>query len=285
MPHISSKEILLDARHRRYGVGNMLASDIEMAAGFCRAAEEMQSPIIFCFNKEVNPQIPMEIGIPMIVNAARNCRMPVATVLDHGHELADIRKAISLGVNTVMYDGSLLPFEDNVAITKQVVEYAHARGVDVEAELGCITGSAVEAQSSSSEAIYTEPDKAYEFVKQTGVDLLAISFGNSHGFYIGTPKLDLERVMIIKQTVEIPLVMHGASGLSLDVYPEIVKAGISKFNYYSAISRQAVYEIEVCMKPDDKSGYHDIVNCAVDTFYAQLKSLIRLWGSMGAAAN
>jgi fructose-bisphosphate aldolase class II len=285
MPHISCKEILLDARARRYGVGNMLASDIEMATGFCRAAEDMCSPVILCVNNEVNPQIPLEVGIPMIVKAAEACKMPVATILDHGHEFEDIARSIELGLNTVMFDGSLLSFEDNVIKTKQVVDYAHARGVCVEGELGCITGSAVEAYSSSTKAVYTEPEKAVEFIERTGVDQLAISFGNAHGFYKGKPQLDLARVREIKSMVDIPLVMHGASGLEYEEYPRIVEAGISKINYYSALSRKAVSEISVCMSGESKTGYHNFVECAVDSFYSQMKFLMRLFKSVGAAAN
>jgi len=285
MPHISSKEILTDARRRSYGVGNMLGSDIEMVVGFCRAAEEMRSPVLLCFNQEVNPKVPMEIGIPLIVNAAEKCKAPVATVLDHGHSLAEAIKAIELGINTVMFDGSLLPYEENVTKTKEVVDYAHARGVSVEGELGCITGSAAEAQSSSSKAIYTDPDQASDFTSRTGVDFLAISFGNSHGLYKGKPILDLERVRKIFQKIEIPIVMHGGSGLEFEIYPEIISAGISKINYYSALSEKAVGDINFCMQTGDKTGYHNMVDCAEDSFYNQMKHLMRLWKSVTAAAT
>ena len=285
MPHISSKEILLDARARHYGVGNMLASDIEMATGFCRAAEDLCSPVILCVNTEVNPQIPLEVGIPLIVKAAEACKSPVATILDHGHKFEDIAKSIELGLNTVMFDGSLLSFEENVKKTKEVVEYAHARGVCVEGELGCITGSAVEAYSSSAKAVFTEPEKAIEFVDRTGVDQLAISFGNAHGFYKGKPELDLARVKELLNAVEIPLVMHGASGLEYKEYPRIVEAGISKINYYSALSKRAVSEISVCMRDQNKTGYHNFVECAVNTFYSQMKFLMRLFGSVGATVD
>ena len=184
----------------------------------------------------------MDIGIPLIVNAAEKCKVPVATVLDHGHCLDEIKEAIELGINTVMFDGSLLPYEENIAKTAEIVEYAHARGITVEGELGCITGSAAEAQSSSIEAVYTDPDQACDFVSRTGVDLLAISFGNSHGLYKGEPVIDLERVKTIFQRIEIPLVMHGASGLKFEIYPAIISAGISKIKLLFRFIQRSSWE-------------------------------------------
>jgi ketose-bisphosphate aldolase len=280
MPHCSAKEILMDARKRKYGVCTTPGSDIEMIIGICRAVEELGSTVIFVFNEDVNPKVSMEYGIPMIVNAAEKCEAPVATLLDHGHSFDAIVRAIDLGVNTVMFDGSQLPYEENVAKTKQVVEYAHARGVCVEGELGQVAGTAVEKASSSEFAVSTDPDLALDYVQKTGVDILAISFGNVHGLYSGVPDLDLALVRTISERVDIPLAMHGASGLELDMYPKIIDAGISKLNYYSTLAHNVVKAISLCMRQGNISAYHDLVDYAVDCFYSEMKKLIHTFNGV-----
>jgi fructose-bisphosphate aldolase, class II len=285
MPHCSAKEILMDARKWKYGVCTTPGSDIEMVIGICRAAEDLGSPVILVFNEDVNPKIPMEYGIPMIVNAAQKCKAPVATLLDHGQSFEAVVKAIDLGLNSVMFDGSLLPYEENVAKTRQVVEYAHARGVSVEGELGRITGNAVEAAASSKYAESTDPDQAVDFIEKTGVDILAISFGNAHGLYAGVPQLDLDLVRTISDRVDIPLAMHGASGLDLDMYPKIIDAGISKLNYYSTLAHNVVDGINYCMRQGNKCAYHDLVDCTVDSFYDEMKKLIRVFRGVAATSK
>ena len=138
MPIINSREILADARNRKYGIPGLLGGNLEMIIGQVRAAEERESPLTLVFNQEVTPQIPIELGMPLIVNAAKNASVPVATILDHGRSLGAIAEAIRLGTSSVMFDGSSLPYEENVKRTKEVVEIAHAAGICVEAELGSI---------------------------------------------------------------------------------------------------------------------------------------------------
>lgn len=279
MPHVSAREILGDGRKRGYGVGSLMGSDIEMCIGLCRAAEDIGAPLMLVYNQEVNPSIPMEYSIPMIVNAAKQSKAPVATILDHGHSLEQVQQAIALGLNTVMFDGSSLPYEENIARTKEVAVYAHSRGASVEAELGSISGSAVDYSSTGPEARYTDPDVAADFVEKTGVDFLAISFGNAHGIYQGVPKMDLDIVRSVYKKVSIPLVMHGASGLPDHMYPEIIKAGITKVCYYTAMARAAVTGIMQCMQAEDRGAYHDMVECSINFFYDEGKRLMRLFMS------
>ncbi len=176
--------------------------------------------------------------MPVMVDAAKKSKVPVATTLDHGSDFELIMKAIHYGSSSVMFDGSGLPFEENIARTKEIVKIAHSLGVAVEAELGGVGGNVREAVATSAmESIFTVPDEAVEFVKATGVDCLAVSFGNVHGRYAGEPKLDLERVRKIASMLDVPLVMHGASGLDEYDYGRIIDAGISKLNYFSAMCR------------------------------------------------
>lgn len=284
MPHVSTKEILVDGRKRGYGVASLMGSDVEMCVGLCKAAEDIGAPLLLVYNQEVNPNIPMEYSIPMMVNAAKQCKSPVGTVLDHGHSLEQAQKALSLGLNTIMFDASTLPYEENIARTREVVTYAHSLGATVEAELGSISGSAVDYTSSGPEAHYTDPDIAADYVQKTGVDFLAISFGNAHGIY-HEPKIDLNIVRAVFKKVSIPLVMHGASGLAYDMYPQIIKAGITKVCYYTAMARSAVTDIMQCMSVGEKSAYHDIVACSTNYFYFEAKHLMRIFMSTGATAR
>ena len=199
MPLVSSRELLAQARKKRYGIPSLLAGNLELVVGPIMAAEERKSPLILPFNQEVTPKIPMEIGIPLAVNAAERASVPVAVILDHGKSLEDALRAIRLGASSVMFDGSNLPYEENVRQTREVVRVAHALGACVEAELGGISNYSVDFEESGPEGSVTDPHLAVDFVEKTGIDTLAISFGNAHGVYRGEPNLDLDRVRQIPQ--------------------------------------------------------------------------------------
>jgi ketose-bisphosphate aldolase len=280
MALVNCKDILQEGRRKGYGVLSLLGGNIEMALGMIQAAEELNHPIILTFTQEVNLGIPLEIGMPMLVNAAQLARVPVGTILDHGSGLDMVIRAINCGTKSVMFDGSLLPYEENVRRTKEVVDYAHARGVCVEAELGSIGGSAVDPGSAGPQSIYTDPQVAAEFVERTGVDYLAISFGNAHGVYRGEPHLDLERVRQIYQAVEVPLVAHGSSGLEEEMYPQLVQSGITKVCYYTAMARAAFRDLKSFTEHAGQDGaYHDIIARSMDFFYQDTKRLLKLLGS------
>ena len=285
MPLVNSKDILAEARQKRYGVPSLLAGNLEMIVGTIKAAEEKRSPLILAFNQEVTPQIPLELGLSVAVDAAQRARVPVATILDHGYRLEDVVRAIKAGTSSVMFDGSGLPYEENVCQTRAVVELAHAVGVCVEAELGGIAGSSVIIGEEGPEAHLTDPDQAADFVQRTGADVLAISFGNAHGVYKGTPKLDLKRVGQIHTKVEIPLAMHGASGLAEADYPKIVESGISKVCYYTAMALGASNDLRKMMAEQDErvTIYHHLIARAIDYFYTDTKRLLDIVGCSGAA--
>jgi ketose-bisphosphate aldolase len=203
VPHVSLTQILAPARAGGYGVLSLLAGNLEMIAGAVRAAEEKGAPLILAFNAEMVPDIPMELGLSLAVNAAQRARVPVATILDHGDSPEAIVRAIRLGCSSVMLDGSALPYEENAAQTREVVRLAHACGVSVEAELGSIGGSALEVAGGSNESTFTEPESAAQFVGRTGVDALAVSVGNMHGQYRGEPRIDLDRLRAISACVQV----------------------------------------------------------------------------------
>lgn len=294
MPLVSAGELLVDARARKYGVPNLLAGNVEMILGQVRAAEAENAPLMLAFNQGVTPQIPLEIGVALMVNAARLAKVPVATILDHGHTLEDIVKTIQLGSSSVMFDGSHLPYEENVRQTGEVVRVAHAVGVSVEAELGSVGGSSVELgyASSSDENddpthCFTDPDLAVDFVQRTGIDALAISFGNVHGIYRGEPRLDLERVRQIYARVKIPLVMHGASGLTKSDYGHLIDCGISKINYYTAMARGASQGLKQMLNQADEETmiYHQTIAWGIDYFYGETRKLLSLLRGTGKARS
>jgi fructose-bisphosphate aldolase class II len=283
MPHVSSKDILSEARDGRYGVPGLVGANLEMVVGQIAAAEERKAPLILVFNQELTTEVPMGLGMPMIVNAAEKADVPVATILDHGESIESIVRAIRFGSSSVMFDGSNLPYEENVEQTKEVVRIAHAAGVCVEAELGSIVGSAVDPEESGPEAAFTDPGMAADFVDKTGIDALAISFGNVHGVYRGEPNLDLERVRRIRSMVDVPLVMHGGSGLSESEYAGIVESGISKVCYYTAMARGVSGDLRKMMLDagQDDIIYHHIISRAIDYFYTETRRLLDVLGCSG----
>ena len=286
MPLVGVKKLLTQARRGRYGVLSVLGGNLDMVIGQVAAAEELRAPLILAFNQEVTPQVPLELAMPMLVNVAERAKVPVATTLDHGNSLESVLRAIHLGSSSVMFDGSTLPYEENVRQTAEVVRVAHALGVSVEAELGSIAGSAAETGApldDEPESAFTDPVLAAEFVESTGVDALAISFGNVHGTYRAEPNLDLELVRAIYSLVEVPLVMHGASGLDDGQYPRIVEAGISKVCYYTAMGKQAARDIHRRLDDaeTDSAVYHEIISWAIDAFRADTKRVMALVSCIG----
>jgi len=285
MPLVGIKEMLVEAREKRYGVLCLLGGNLEMIIGSIMAAEQQKAPLILAFNQRVTPEVPMELGIPLAVSAARRANVPVATILDHGRSLEAVVKAIHLGTSSVMFDGSMLPYEENVRQTADVVRVAHAVGVSVEAELGSVGGaytgidgtdSTAETEHGDPERYFTDPDLAAQFVERTGTDALAISFGNVHGLYRGEPRLDLQRVRKIHAMTDVPLAVHGASGLEEGDYRRIVESGISKLNYYTVMGIDASADLRRMFADagQDVVVYHQIISWAIDFFYADTKRLM-----------
>jgi len=291
MSLVGIKELLGDARRRRYGVLSLLGGNMEMVIGQVAAAEALRAPLILTFTQAVTPKVPLELAMPLLVNIARRAKVPIATILDHGGSLESVMRAIQLGASSVMFDGSALPYQENVRQTREVARVAHAVGVSVEAELGSIAGSVLESaavavsEESKAGSASTDPKLALDFVERTGVDALAISFGNVHGVYKGKPHLDLDLVRQIYAQVDIPLVMHGASGLADDAYPRIVESGISKICYYTAMGRRAADDVLSMLAKAGEGGavYHEIISEAIDFFRADTEKVMRLVGCAGMA--
>lgn len=221
---VTLKELLADAKKNKYAVGAFNVPNLEAIRAVIEAAEELNSPVILQHAEVHEGLVSIEEIGPLMLDYAHKAKVPVAVHLDHGATFEMCVKAIQMGFTSVMYDASSKEYEVNRDETKEIVKIAHAVGVSVEAELGHIFTSAVgggEGRGSDSsedyedlDDVYTDPDLAKHFVEETDVDCLAIGFGTVHGVYLKEPKLDLDRITLIKDKVDVPFVMHGGSGVS-----------------------------------------------------------------------
>src|SRR6056297_2467555 len=223
-------EILNDAHKKRYAVGGFNINNLEFIQGIVWAAEELNSPLILQASEGAIRYMGMDYVAAMVDAAVKNTSIPVALHLDHGSSFEKIMQCIRNGFSSVMLDASKLPFEENIELTKKIVEAAHSVGVSVEAELGTIGGTEDDHTVEEKDAMYTDPDQAKEFVEATGVDALAIAIGTAHGVYEGEPELDFERLDTIKKLIDMPVVLHGASGISAKDLETAVGYGVNKVN-------------------------------------------------------
>ncbi|KGG80990.1 tagatose-bisphosphate aldolase [Caloranaerobacter azorensis H53214] len=227
---VSGKEILLDAHKKGYAVGAFNVNNMEIVQAIIEAAKETNSPVILQASQGGLKYAGVEYIAAMAKVAAETAKVPVAIHLDHGTDFVQIMKCIRNGFTSVMIDGSKYPLEENIAITKKIVEIAHAVGVSVEAELGKIGGTEDDITVDERDATFTDPDEAERFVKETGVDYLAIAIGTAHGPYKGEPKLDFDRLKVIKERLNMPIVLHGSSGVPEESIKKAVSLGVNKIN-------------------------------------------------------
>lgn len=230
---INSKELLLHAKKHRYGIPAPNFIDLDSARVFVRLAESLQMPLILPFAQAHENLIPLEEAALAGKYLAEQATVPVALHLDHGQDLAFIERAIDLGFTSVMIDASTASFEENIALTSQVVALAHPRQVTVEAELGHVGSGENYENHEETDSIYTEVKDVIEFVERTDIDSLAISIGTAHGAYKGVPKLNFERLEEIDAMTEIPLVLHGGSSSGDDNLARCAGSGIAKINIFT----------------------------------------------------
>ena len=257
---VTLKNILKIAEAKKCAIGSFNTPNLASVKAVISAAEEINEPVII-----MHAQVHEEMGLckmdeiaPIMLFMADKSSVPVCVHLDHGTDMNYVKRGMDLGYTSVMYDGSELPNEQNYANTSIIVEIASRYGISVEAEIGSM-GSR-ESGGSEGESIYTDPDVALDFVNKTGIDALACAFGTAHGIYLKKPKLDFERLAKIHSSVNVPLVMHGGSGVSHEDYKRVIELGIRKINYYTYMAKEggrAVSELS------DKTFYHDIEAAAV----------------------
>ena len=223
---VTNKDLLLPARQKAYGVGAFNINNLESLLAVAEAAVEEKSPVIVAVTPSAIKYAGLAYLAKIVKTAAELAPVPMSLHLDHGENFETVSKCVEAGFTSVMIDGSFLKFEENVALTKRVVDFAHQKGVTVEAELGRLAG-VEESTVEEKEAVLTDPNAAKEFVEKTSVDALAIAIGTSHGAYKfkAEPKLDFERLELIREKVNVPLVLHGASSVPQWIIEKAVKYG------------------------------------------------------------
>ena len=230
MPLVTSKELMLDAQKNHYAIGAFNVENMEMVQAVIAAAEELRSPVILQTTPGTLKYAPPEMYYANVAAAAKAATVPVVMHLDHGSSFDLALRCFRAGYTSIMIDGSQKNFEENIALSKSVVDACHAGGIPVEAELGKVGGKEDDLDGGDGNG-YTVPEEAAEFVARTGVDFLAVAVGTAHGVYKGIPKLDIDRISRIRALVDVPLVLHGTSGVPDETVSECIARGMCKVNY------------------------------------------------------
>jgi fructose-bisphosphate aldolase class II len=303
---VTNKDLMVPARKNGYAIGAFNVQNLESMSAIAEAAAEEKSPVIM----QITPSVIKYAGLAyisgLVKTAAELAPVPIAMHLDHGDSFETAVKCVEAGFSSVMIDGSFLSFEENVAVTKQVANVAHPKGVSVEAELGKLAG--VEERSvAEKDAILTDPEAAVEFVEKTGVDTLAVAIGTSHGAYKfkSEAKLDLERLKMISEKISIPLVLHGASsvpqgivekankygaeltgakGIPEDQYRKAIPLGIAKINIDTDLRLAFTAAVREALTNSPKNfDPRKILGPAREAMKEVAKGKMRLFGSAGKA--
>ena len=285
---VTLKEILEIAEERKIAVGSFNAPNLESLQAVIGAAEELDLPVIIQFAQCHEPWLALDIIGPIMVDFARKAAVPVCVHLDHGETLEYLQQALDMGFTGIMYDGSTLPYEENLENTKKAVAMAAKTGASVEAELGSMgrreSGAGDGTGADDETKIYTDPDLAAQFVKDTGIDALACSFGTTHGIYLTEPKLDFDVVKNVREkTGGIPVVMHGGSGVSTEDYRKSILAGVRKINYFTYMDKSggtAAAEYIKNLGEKDPIFFSSLSMAARDAMKDNVKQAMRLFAMM-----
>ena len=269
MALVKMKDLLRRAEEKNIGCGAFSVGNMEMVRGAIRAAEELDTPIILQIAEVRLKNSPLHLMGPMMVQAAKEAKVDVAVHLDHGLTFETVDKALELGFTSVMLDASTLPFEENIARVKAVVEKARKYGATVEAELGLV---GVSEDGSCDHGIRcTDPDDAVVYARETGIDALAVAIGNAHGNYPVAPTLAFDVLEKIHEKVDIPLVLHGGSGITDKDFQRAISLGIRKVNIATASFNSLTAHVEKYMESTDKHNFFDLNEAMVQGTYENVK--------------
>ena len=269
MALVKMKDLLRRAEEKNIGCGAFSVGNMEMVRGAIRAAEELDTPIILQIAEVRLKNSPLHLMGSMMVQAAKEAKVDVAVHLDHGLTFETVDKALELGFTSVMLDASTLPFEENIARVKAVVEKARKYGATVEAELGLVGGS--EDGSCDHGIRCTDPDDAVVYARETGIDALAVAIGNAHGNYPVAPTLAFDVLEKIHEKVDIPLVLHGGSGITDKDFQKAISLGIRKVNIATASFNSLTAHVEKYMESTDKHNFFDLNEAMVQGTYENVK--------------
>ena len=254
-------EILKMAEEKKCAIGAFNTPNLECVNAVLAAAEGLKVPVILMHAQIHEDVSPLETIGPVLVQSAKSAKVPVCAHLDHCEDLGYMAKALEIGFTGVMYDGSTLPYGENLANTKKAVAMAKKYNCGVEAELGALA-SREGGTANAAGPVYTDPDEAVAFCEETGIDALAPSFGTAHGIYKARPVLDLNRVKLISEKTGLPLVMHGGSGVSIEDYRTGIANGLRKINYYSYMSNAGTNAVKELLEKEDVTFFHDLALAA-----------------------
>ncbi len=281
---VTSKELLLDAQKHRYAVGAFNTNNLEITHAIVRAAEAKRAPILVQISAGAMKYAGVDYLPMLVAKAAQLATVPVAIHLDHGPDFATCITCLRAGFTSIMRDASKLPYDENVAEVRKVVEACHAVGVPVEAEIGKIGGAEEHVVVSEREATMSDPDECARFAEDGGFDFLAVAIGNAHGFYKGDPQLDFDRLDAIRERVSIPLVLHGASGIPDAQITRAVEAGICKINIDTEIRNALIRTMQAytAEHPDQIDPRKVFAPC-MDAMQAVVEHKIEIFRSAGRA--
>lgn len=278
---VNMSTLLAKAQEGNYAVGSFSVANMEMVLGVLKAAKELNAPVILQIAEVRLKQSPLEIIGPLMVAAAESADTPVAVHFDHGKTLERIQQALDIGFTSVMFDGSHLPLDENIAMTKKVIAMACEYDADVEAEIGCVGGS--EDGSEDIAINCTKPEDAVRFEAETGVDALAIAIGNAHGNYKSTPKLRFDILQEVEKNTDLPLVLHGGTGITPEDFVKCSHTGIKKINIATATFDSVENTVHRCYNENGINGYYDLQAAEVQGAYENAKKHILIFGTENKA--
>ena len=281
---VNMNDVLHNAKRGKYAVGLFNAVNLELARGIIAAAEQTGSPVIMGTAEVLFPYGPLEEVSYYLLPMAKKANVPVVIHLDHGLKKETCLQALELGFTSIMYDCSTDSYDENVRKVKEMADIAHSYGATIEGELGHVGDNEGSAEGNSHlddpSKFFTDPKMAKDYVEKTGVDALAIAVGNAHGAYKLPPKLDFERINTIAKTVNVPLVLHGGSGLTDNDFRRAINEGISKVNIFTDINVAAVKAV-FSRFTDMNKGIIDLIPAAVEAIKQETVKKMELFGSVG----
>ncbi|MDO5392526.1 MAG: class II aldolase [Eubacteriales bacterium] len=275
MALVTMKSLLEQARNNHRGVGAFSVGNMEMVKGAVQAAEELNTPIILQIAEVRLKHSPLALMGPMMVQAAKEAKVDIAVHLDHGLTMDVVEQALELGFTSVMFDSSTYPFEENMTRTQEVVKVAKQYGATVEAELGLVGGS--EDGSCDHGIRCTNPDDAKVFCERTGIDALAVAIGNAHGNYPVAPKLAFDVLEEIHNKVDVPLVLHGGSGITDADFQKAISLGIVKVNIATASFNKLTKRAEEYLQSEGAHNYFALNEAMVQGTYENVKHHINVF--------
>lgn len=279
---VNMNEILLPAKEAGYGVGFFNAVNMEMARAVIETAEELHAPVMVGTAEILLPVMELEYVAEYLIPMAQKASVPVCVHYDHGLTFERCMQALKLGFTSIMYDCSTMPYEENIKSVAEMVKICHGMGVTVEGELGHVGDNAGSGKLEHPSDYFTDPAMAADYVQKTGVDALAVAVGNAHGDYAFPPKLDFERISAISKRADIPLVLHGGSGLADDDFRTAVRLGVSKVNIFTDIDKAGKAGVEEGIAAGEKT-MTGLIPYEIRAMKTAAAEKMKLFGAAGRA--